>query len=318
MSDRIPVEVRAVWEPAPGVRELTLGRADGEPLPRYSGGSHIIVHMQAGSRRHSNPYSLMGDPRDDRHYRIAVQLQARSRGGSLHLHQDVGRGARLEISPPVNLFPISRLAKHHVLLAAGIGVTPVLAQAYDLHRLGASFEVHHAYRSPEVGLYGDSLDRLASGRYEEYCGSRGERLDFDAALRAQPLGTHLYVCGPDRFMAAARERARALGWPRSRIHFEQFLAPPPGAAFEAMLARSGITVAVAPDQSLLEAIEQSGVAAPCLCRGGACGQCQTAVIEVDGTIDHNDLFLDPAARDSGRSIMPCVSRITGRRIVLDL
>lgn len=318
MTDRIPVVVDAVTTPAPGIREFLLAREDGGELPRFSGGSHVIVHMASGDRRHANPYSLLGDPEDARHYRIAVQRQARSRGGSRFLHESVEPGHRLEVSPPVNLFPVARLARHHVLLAAGIGVTPILAQARDLKRLGHSFEVHHAFRAPELALHAHTLATLADGRYRDYCGSAGRRLDFAAVLDARPLGTHLYVCGPERFIAAARETATRLGWPRNRVHVEQFLAPPPGTPFEARLARSGITVPVPADRSLLEAIEAAGVAAPCLCRGGACGQCRTTVLEVDGRIEHHDLFLGAADRADGRSIMPCVSRISGRHVVLDL
>lgn len=318
MSDRIAVRVRAVTEPAPGIREFLLAREDGGALPRWSGGSHVIVHLDTGSRRHANPYSLMGDPGDAHHYRIAVQRQARSRGGSVHLHDAVRGGDRLEISPPVNLFPIARLARHHVLLAGGIGITPILAQARDLRRLGVPFEVHYAFRAPAFGLHADTLEALAGGRCQRYCGSEGRRLSFETVLASQRLGTHVYVCGPERFIAGARAAAAALGWPRSRVHVEQFLAPPPGLPFEARLARSGITVAVAPDQSLLEAIEQAGVAAPCLCRGGACGQCRTDVLDVAGVIEHHDVFLDEEARAAGRSIMPCVSRVAGGRIVLDL
>jgi ferredoxin-NADP reductase len=318
VTERIPVVVTEVVPAAAGIREFVLARQDGESLPAFSGGSHVIVHMHAGSRRHSNPYSLMGDPADASHYRIAVQRQAQSRGGSAFLHDRVTAGHCLEISPPVNLFPVARLARHHVLFAGGIGVTPILAQCRDLRRLGLSFEVHHSYRTPELALRAEDLHGLAGGRYHRYCSAEGARLAFEAVLEAQPLGTHLYVCGPERFITAARSAALKLGWPAGSIHSEQFLAPPTGAPFEAHLARSGVVVSVPSDQSLLEAIEQAGVAARSLCRGGACGQCETGVLEVDGCIEHHDVFLSDADKAAGQRIMPCVSRIAGPRIVLDL
>jgi dimethylamine monooxygenase subunit B len=137
-------------------------------------------------------------------------------------------------------------------------------------------------------------------------------------LGGQPLGTHLYVCGPVGFNDAARLAARELGWTPSHIHSEQFLSPPAGAAFEAHLARSGKRIDVSPETSLLEAIEQAGILAPQSCRGGACGQCETEVLEADGQIQHHDVFLSDAAKARGQSIMLCVSRLQGRRIVLNL
>ncbi len=319
MSAEIPVLVREISEVVPGVRQFALARSDAAPLPSYSAGSHVVVTLRGPDQRlHRNAYSLMGDPLERDCYRIAVRRHAQSRGGSRLLHDSVQAGARLAISHPLNLFPLARLGRRHLLIAGGIGVTPILAHARDLVRLGAPFEVHYAYRSPEQSAFADVLEALAGQRLHRYCSARGERIDQTALLADQPLGTHLYVCGPGPLIDGVRAAARALGWSASHIHSEQFLAPPPGSAFEAMLARSGKTVAVAPETSLLEAIEQAGVIAPQSCRGGACGQCETEVLEAEGRIEHHDVFLSAAERASGRKIMLCVSRLQGRRIVLNL
>jgi ferredoxin len=144
-----------------------------------------------------------------------------------------------------------------------------------------------------------------------------DEIDLPALLAGQPLGTHLYVCGPKGMIAWVRATAEKAGWPRGAVHHEEFLAPPPGKVFDVTLAASGKTVTVGTHQSLLEAIEAAGVEAPYLCRGGACGQCETDVLACDGTIRHNDHWLTEAQKASGQKIMPCVSRFEGRSLVLD-
>jgi ferredoxin-NADP reductase len=318
MTAGIPVLVTAVKDVASGIKQFALSRPDGAALPSYSGGSHVVVSLHGTDRVHRNPYSLMGDPLERETYQIAVRRHNTSRGGSQLLHDQIDVGTQLAISPPLNLFPIARLARKHILMAAGIGVTPIIAQAHDLVRLRAPFEIHYAFRSPDQGVYADVLEGLAGRNVRLYCSARGDRLEFAALLADQPLGTHLYICGPAAFIDAARRAARALGWTASHIHSEQFLAPPSGSAFEARLARTGKRIDVAPESSLLEAIEQAGVTAPQSCRGGACGQCETEVLEADGEIVHHDVFLSDADKASGRKIMLCVSRLQGRRIVLNL
>ncbi len=318
MIGAIPVVVCAAYDVAPGIKQFTLSRVDGAPLPAYSAGSHVVAALRTAHRVHRNPYSLMGDPRERDAYQIAVRRQTISRGGSDLLHDAVRVGTSLEISHPVNLFPIARLARRHILIAGGIGVTPILAHAHELSRLQAEFEIHYAYRTPDQSAYATTLLSLARGHAHFYCDSAGAPIDFHALLADRPLGTHVYICGPEGFIASARETARKLGWPASHVHSERFLAPPIGEAFEVFLARSEKSIEVAPQVSLLEAIEAAGIAAPHLCRGGACGQCETQVVEVDGEIVHHDVFLDDDEKAAGRKIMLCVSRLRGRRIVLNL
>jgi dimethylamine monooxygenase subunit B len=318
MTLAIPVFVNAVSEVAPGIRQFSLSRADGGPLPPYSGGSHVVVSLQGIDRVHRNSYSLMGDPAQRDTYQIAVRRHANSRGGSLLLHDKVRIGTALAISCPANLFPIARLGRKHILVAGGIGVTPILAQARDLVRLRAPLEIHYAFRSTDQAAYADVLEGLASRHFHRYCSALGDRIDFATLLGGQPLGTHLYVCGPPGLIDAARAAARKMGFSSSHVHSERFLSPPAGSAFEACLARAGKRINVAPETSLLEAIEQAGVAAPQSCRGGACGQCETEVLEADGQILHHDVFLSDSDKAGGHKIMLCVSRLQGRRIVLNL
>jgi dimethylamine monooxygenase subunit B len=298
------------------VRRFHFRAEDGGSLPGFSGGSHVVVEMQENGGVRRNPYSLTSSPRDTSQYTISVRRHDDGRGGSLYMHRRVEPGMRMRISRPVNLFALDLRARKHLMIAGGIGITPFLAQTAQLGPAGA-FELHYCARSPSRAAYSDELAARFGSRVRLYCGDRGERLDIAGLLRRQPLGTHLYVCGPDRMIDAVREAAQAAGWPPETVHFEHFTAPPPGRPFSATLAVSGITVDVGPEQSLLEAIEAAGVDPPYLCRGGACGQCETRVISHDGRFLHNDHWLSDEERASGGKIMPCVSRFEGRALVLE-
>lgn len=318
MNPSLSVIVRDVREVAPGIKQFTFAPADGKPLPVFSGGSHIVVSLPVGNRTHRNPYSLMGNPDDRQAWRICVRKQEHSRGGSAFLHERVEVGMQLEVSDPVNLFSLSRRARRHILIAGGIGITPILAQARDLARLGADFEVHYACRAPEYAVYADTLMTLAPGKVTLYVQSQGSKLNFVSILSDCPLGTHVYICGPQGMIESCLSTGRALGWPASHLHSEQFLAPATGDAFDVLLAKSQKKIVVPSDLTLLEAIEQAGVDAPYLCRGGACGQCETEVLEADGAIDHHDIYLTAEERASGRKIMPCVSRFRGGCLALNI
>ncbi|SDI62188.1 Ferredoxin-NADP reductase [Pseudomonas flavescens] len=293
----------------PVIRELSLEPVNGT-LPAFSAGSHVQLHLPNGKR---NAYSLLSDPSDTSHYRIAVRQQAQSRGGSRYVHEQLQTGDRLRISPPANLFALHSTARLHVLIAAGIGITPFLAYSTELLRRGDAFELHYAYRTGVNDAYVETLRERLGKRLHVY-ESSSRRLDLGQLLSHRPLGTHVYACGPQSLLDALREQSLALGWPAARVHWEAFAAPEPGVPFIVELARSGRQVAVGAEQSLLEALEDAGVELPNLCRGGVCGQCQTPYLK--GDVEHRDLFL--AAAERATSLMPCVSRGCGSPILLDI
>jgi ferredoxin-NADP reductase len=317
-ADTIPVRVIAIEQVTPQIKHFTLAPAAGGGLPAFSGGSHIIVVMRGASRIHRNPYSLMSSPGQLDAYEISVRRMEQSRGGSHFMHDEVQVGSALEIAHPINLFPLDKIARKHLLIAGGIGITPFMAQLADLHNGDVPYELHYAARSPEHCAFGGLLSQREPGRVHRYHDSTGELIDFEGLLSNQPLGTHVYVCGPALMIEKVVNTARDRGWPDSHIHWEQFSAPPVGDAFDVYLARSKLNVHVVPDQSLLESIEAAGVEVPYLCRGGVCGFCRTAVVEVDGTLVHNDHFLSDEEKASGKAIMPCVSRARCNKLVLDL
>ncbi|MPS99124.1 MAG: oxidoreductase [Pseudomonas sp.] len=309
MSGLIEVRVAAIRPLTPLIREYRL-EAVREPLPRFSAGSHVQLHLPNGRR---NAYSLLGDPARHDHYRIAVRHQTNSRGGSLYIHQQLQIGDRLRISAPANLFALHREARQHVLIAAGIGITPFLAYSHELLRNGSEFELHYAYRCASSDAYLDELRQWLGPRLHEYP-SGARRLDIAAILQGRPLGTHIYACGPQSLLADLQAHSRKQGWSPRRVHREAFAAAEPGQPFSVELLRSGRQLQVAAHQSLLEALEEAGLEVPNLCRGGVCGQCQTSWLR--GDVEHRDLFL--SAEDRTRHLMPCVSRGCGSPILLDL
>lgn len=290
---------------------------DGALLPAFSGGAHTVVEMDDHGTRRLNPYSLMSDPEDRSGYEISVRRDDQGRGGSLYMHRHVVPGTEMVISYPVNLFPLDSRARKHLMFAGGIGITPFLAQIAQLRRAGGRFELHYAARSRGLGAYMDRLAAAWPAQVHTYFDDERQVIDLGRILSMQPIGTHLYVCGPKGMIGWVLSTAESMGWPRQALHHEEFLAPGTGAPFTVELAASRRSITVGPTQSLLEAIEAAGVDAPYLCRGGACGQCETAVIACDGSILHRDHWLTPEEHAEGRKIMPCVSRFEGRSITLD-
>jgi ferredoxin-NADP reductase len=312
------VEVTAIEQITPLIKHFTLASPDGDALPAFSGGSHIIVVMRGALRIHRNPYSLLSSPRQLGAYEIGVRRMEESRGGSHFMHDKVQVGSALEIAHPVNLFGLDKIARKHVLIAGGIGITPFLAQLEDLHDGAVPYELHYSVRSPEHAAFLGRLREREGDGVRMYYDSESQAIDFEGLLSNQPLGTHVYVCGPVGLINRVVTTAKVHGWPDSHIHWEQFSAPPVGDAFDVFLARAKLNVHVPPDQSLLESIEAAGIEVPYLCRGGVCGFCQTRVLELDGELLHNDHFLSDADRAKGKSIMPCVSRARCKNLVLDL
>ncbi|MBD8577129.1 oxidoreductase [Pseudomonas syringae] len=309
MSQTLTVRVAETHLLTPVVRELLLEPVSGA-LPAFSAGSHVQVHLPNGRR---NAYSLLSDPAQPSHYRIAVRRQPQSRGGSHYIHDQVQVGDRLQISPPANLFAPHSQARLHLLIAVGIGITPFMAYCAELLRQGQAFELHYACRQGFSDAYLDTLRDQLGARLHVYA-SPTRRLDLATVLGNRPLGTHVYACGPQTLLDTLREHSQALGWPAGRVHWEAFTAPAPGLPFAVHLARSGRQVQVGAEDSLLEALEAAGVEVPNLCRGGVCGQCQTAYLQ--GAVEHRDLFLSDSERAT--HLMPCVSRSCGDALVLDI
>jgi vanillate O-demethylase ferredoxin subunit len=305
---------------AEGISSFELVSAGGEPLPAFAAGSHVDVQVPGGPTRQ---YSLCNDPAETHRYLIAVLRDAASRGGSTGMHDRVKEGDLLTISAPKNHFALAHDAASHLLLAGGIGITPLLCMAERLAIVGAPFEMHYCTRSKARTAFAARIEASAYApkvlfHFDD--GPVGQKLDIAALLAAPQSGRHLYVCGPKGFMDAVLASARAQGWPQAQIHYEFFaaepVAPGGGEAFEVMLASSGRVVPVPAGCSVVQALAGAGVSVATSCEQGVCGTCLTRVIE--GVPDHRDLYLTPEEQAAGDQFLPCCSRAKSARLVLDL
>jgi vanillate O-demethylase ferredoxin subunit len=307
---------------APEARDICsfeLVAVDGGALPSFTAGAHIDVHLDGGVVRQ---YSLCNHPRETDRYLIAVLLEPASRGGSSRMHA-LRQGDELEISAPRNHFALVPDARRHLLLAGGIGITPIVCMAEQLASEGAAFELRYCTRSATRTAF---LQRIRLSSFDAKVhihhddGAAAQKLDLPGVVASPQSGDHLYVCGPGGFIDAVLAAARAAGWPSQALHREYFAAGATSAAddraFEVQLHSSGALIRVAPDQSVVAALAAAGIEVPVSCEQGVCGTCLTRVLE--GTPDHRDMYLTDEERARGDQFTPCCSRSKSPRLVLDL
>ena len=316
----LTVRVQRKAVEAVDIASFELAAEDGSPLPGFSAGSHVDVHLPGGLTRQ---YSLCNDPDETHRYLLGVLRDPASRGGSLAMHDGVVAGQRLQISPPKNHFPLAHGASRHLLIAGGIGITPILCMAERLARTEADFALHYCTRSRERTAF---AGRIAASSFVDRVAfhfddaEATQRLDVSALLATPRAGEHVYVCGPQGFMNAVLATARAAAWSEAQLHFEFFgaeLAALAGdQAFEVQLASSGRTVTVPADRSVVQALADAGVMVMTSCEQGVCGTCLTRVL--GGECDHRDQYLTPEERAAQDQFLPCCSRARSTRLVLDL
>ena len=316
----LSVRVAAKKAEAQDICSFELVEVSGRGLPAFSAGSHVDIHLGDGLTRQ---YSLCNDPAESHRYLIAVLRDPATRGGSLAMHDRVQVGDLLQISAPKNHFALAHDAQRHLLLAGGIGVTPILCMAERLAATGAEFEMHYCTRSLERTAF---AGRIAAAPFAPRVqlhfddGPAGQRFDIAARLATPEPGTHLYVCGPKGFMDAVLASARQQGWPESQLHREFFAAEVASKAtdesFEVQVASSGRVVVVPKNQTVVQALAAAGIEVPTSCEQGVCGTCITRVIE--GIPDHKDLYFTPEEQAANDQFTPCCSRAKSARLVLDL
>lgn len=321
MSDFEVVTTQLTLE-ADGVVSVRLERVDGQPLPAWQPGAHVDLVLPVGITRQ---YSLIESPADLSSYRIAVLQQRSSRGGSEYVHVFLRPGQRVRIGAPRNHFALDP-ADAYLFIGGGIGITPLLSMARAAHDGGTAWRLHYggrtlrsmAFRRELPAAYGDNVELWPQDL-------RGP-LPL-ARLLARPSGasssaerTLVYCCGPEPLIEAVRTTAARNGWPEEDVRFERF-APTvhehgPDLPFEVEARRSGKTVAIEQDESLLDGLLRAGIGVSSSCRSGVCGACETRVIE--GEVEHRDDILSAAQRAAGETMMVCVSRACGDRLVLDV
>ena len=318
-SSTIAVRVARKSTEAIDICSLELVALDGAALPAFSAGSHIDVQLPGGITRQ---YSLCNNGESHR-YVVSVLRDPASRGGSQAVHDQVAEGDTLTISAPRNHFALAHDAKQHLLLAGGIGVTPILCMAERLAVTGGDFHMHYCTRSKERTAF---LQHITDAAYAERVvfhfddGGATQKLDLAATLATPRDGVHLYVCGPKGFMDAVLATARAQGWPEAQLHYEFFagvvVASDDDASFEVQLASSGKVVRVPLGKTVVKALEEAGVEVQVSCEQGVCGTCLTRVLE--GIPDHKDMYLTPEEQAANDQFLPCCSRAKSARLVLDL
>lgn len=313
------VSVRSVIKETDDIIRLELVDPGGDELPAFTAGAHLDVRIADGLIRQ---YSLAGDPADRRRYEIAVLNERAGRGGSKALHEKADRGLTLTVSAPRNHFPLAAGASRHLLLAGGIGVTPMMAMIVTLEAEGADWRMHYCTRAPEKTAFLARLKPLidAGKVVMHYDGGDPKKgLDIAATLKTVTPGTHLYYCGPSGFMAAVAGAARH--WPDGTVHFEFFNAPaaPPAEArvnapFKIKLKSTGATLDVPADKSIVQVLRDNGIAIDTSCEEGYCGTCLTRYLE--GEPEHRDSVLDD--KDRTQYLMVCCARARSPLLVLDL
>ena len=309
----LSLRVSEVEQLSPTLRRLVLAAADGGLLPVASAGGHISLTLEGpDGARVRNSYSLVSGHGAGDRYELIVRRVARSRGGSHHVHDRLAVGSVVEATLPHNLFPLLSHAKKHLLIGGGIGITPLLSFLPVLREGAARLELHQIATASEAALFEALLAARAGENVHVHAGR--DALDIEALLARQPLGTHVYSCGPAELMDRVEAIAAELGWPRSSVHREDFGAAG-GEAFLVKLAGTGREIRVDAEQTMLAALEAAGVPAPSLCRGGVCGECLTRV--TGGLPEHRDHFLTDEEKASGTLVMPCVSRSKTDVLVLD-
>lgn len=301
---------------------LSLVRDDGQPLPRWEAGAHIDVQLGNGMVRQ---YSLTGSPARQDRYLICVALAADSRGGSRYIHQQLRLGQPLTISAPRNLFPLSA-AKRVVLVAAGIGLTPLLAMAEQLEAEGTPFSLHYYVRQRQDAAFARRLLRPFQHGYTEIlCSAEGSspRQHRPEAMRAPETDARLYLCGPHGFMTHMQQQAASLGWRAEQMHSEAFapVASPSSQAedesFVVTLASSGMSWPVPVDKTIARVLLDNGVDVPLSCEMGLCGACLTPVLS--GEADHRDTVQSESEKSAPRQqIALCCSRSRSKALVIDL
>ncbi|MGJ3509878.1 PDR/VanB family oxidoreductase [Enemella sp. A6] len=313
--DLIEVRVAEIVDETPTVKSFRFERTDGRPLGAYRAGAHVDV---VGPTAITRQYSLCSTPDDPNSYIVAIKREETGRGGSAALHE-LQVGDILKISEPRNLMAVAPDAEHHVLLAAGIGITPMLSMARWMDVHGYSFELHYFARSSEEAAFLPLLQERCPEKLHAHLGfARTEHEGLvRAALAEVPEGSHVYVCGPDGFMEMV-EQVSAERFSSDRFHRENFTpTEQPGAednsAFEVEL--DGETYQIPPESSIVEVLNEAGVGIDTSCQEGICGTCIMTVLS--GEVEHRDNVLTTDERESGELITTCVSRSRDPKLVLD-
>jgi vanillate O-demethylase ferredoxin subunit len=311
--------VRRHRDITPTVREFEL-QPEGGVLP-WSVGSHLNVQVMVHGRADTRSYSLVGlphDPAAGKVYRIAVKRAEQSRGGSRHMWS-LGEGDELLVGEPNNHFELPLDAPQYLLLAGGIGITPIVGMARLLAQRGADVQMRYAAREAVELAFGAELTEALGARLQCFNDAAGQRVDLAAEIAAlHPQGL-MFVCGPMPLLGAVQSAWAASGRPPANLRFETFgnSGAQANQSFIVKLPRHKLELEVPADRTLLDVLNDAGIETLYDCRRGECGLCAVDVLSTSGTIDHRDVFFSPHEKQSNARLCACVSRVNGGEVVLD-
>ena len=316
------VRVQVIRYETEDTRSFELVSPDGKLLPKYSAGAHIDVRLAADMIRQ---YSLCGPSWDRSRYRIGVLRENPGTGGSAFMHRNVKVGDLLQISEPKQMFSLNALAERHLLIAGGIGITPLMSMAFSLEQAQLPYELHYCARTPQRTAFREEIENLVNhGELNFHIdgGDPVDGLDLVSTLQDYQEGTHLYYCGPPGLMNAAKSASEH--WPPGTVHYEYFtlegmdqartFSEKDNSEFQVRIASSGNMYVVPPDMSIVEVLRENGFWIETSCEEGFCGTCLTRYLE--GEPEHRDVVLDD--EDHEEYVLICCARSKTPELVLDL
>lgn len=323
---KLELKVVELQQLTTGIKKFEFVAADGSDLPPFDAGAHIDFHLDNGLIR---SYSLANDPAENHRYVTAILREGAGGGGSLHMHDNVAVGDVLNATEPMNNFHLVESASQHIMLAGGIGITPLMAMGYQLKAIGAKAHLHYCSKSREETAFADEVEAIFGDELTFYHdgGDPSQGIKLTEVFAEPPEGAHLYICGPGGLLKAAREATEH--WPAGTVHFELFQSAKTeeekaadaeaqhdgDQPFEVELAITGKTLSIPADKSILEVLWDNDIEVMHACEEGWCGNC--VVDYLGGGVDHRDEVLDDSERES--KLQVCISRaLPGEKIILDL
>lgn len=318
----LTLRVDQINDESTNVKSFVLSNAAGGYLPPFSAGAHIDITVTlADGATDVRSYSIASDPEVTTTYTLGILREQDGKGGSAFMHDTVRIGDELTSTAPKNHFPLDIDAEDNLLIAGGIGVTPILSMARKLARTGAKYDLHYAAKTPEDMAFKSDVEGVCgeNGRLYFDGGDPAKGVDLKDLLSHRPAGRHLYVCGPTGLIEGVRDIAKELGWPENTVHFEVFKPAEldgEDAEVEVILAQSGETYMVPADVSILDHLLDQNVDIDWDCKMGICGLCATKLLE--GEPDHRDYVLTEDERNDEQQFCPCISRAKSASITLDI
>lgn len=321
----LELRVDSIESVTSNIKSFVLVAPDGADLPEFDAGAHVDVETGGGVWR---SYSLANDPTERNRYLTAVLREENGGGGSKWMHDNVAQGDVLTIREPSNNFPLDEDADEHIMIAGGIGITPMLAMIHRIKSTGGKYTLHYCSKAAEETAFIDDVKAMCGDNvvFHHDGGDPANGIKLNEVLADRPEGAHLYICGPAGLLNAAREAADH--WPLYSVHVELFASALSGQSdgaagsdavdeeFEVELKKSGVTITVPADKSIMEAMEDAGIACDYVCREGWCATCEVPML--GGKADHRDEVLDDDEKAANTKIQTCVSRaLPGEKLILD-